>query len=100
MIRFLARFAQEFLYDERAFQRYITAGLFALGALLVNGGAIPGTGVVVPGLANWSGFGAPLMVLSQFIGSGGKMPASDVVSEATGQSPPTQGALTKSSSAG
>lgn len=90
MLTFLTNFLREFLFDESAWQRYMTIGLFGLGTLLVNGGAVPGTGIIVPGdWSAWSGWGAPLVGVALYFAAGVKTPGGAVLRDVlTAKEPP------------
>jgi uncharacterized membrane protein YedE/YeeE len=67
------RLASAILYDEAMAQRLIAAVLFGIGTVLENGGTIPGSSVVIPGLASLYAFGTPIKLAGVYLGAGGKL---------------------------
>ena len=79
MLNLMRRIVTAFLYDEDMALRWVSVGSVSLGAVLTNGGAVPGTSIVLPGLA-WAYPAGPWIallgvVLPSIAGSVAKAPA-------------------------
>ena len=74
MLTALQHFLSILLWDEAKAQRYLMSGCFMLGMVLSNGGTIPGTGTVLPGLQRWYWLGPYLQGAALFMGGGASLP--------------------------
>lgn len=79
MITLLKHLLNILLFDEAAAQRWLGAVLLAAGNVLGNGGAVPGTSLVIPfgSFAPWAALIGSFVVmpLAIFVAAGGKLPS-------------------------